>query len=333
VDITPYKLDDAAFWTGDDRASDPIAMKLVGKHSGVVVDAPRSVSIDERQTLPAGIYHLGAIRQVSTVTFERHGVITVMDSGENRLYATIGRSLIQDSEAMEEPAGDAASLPSGSMATAIPVELRALLGLPWRPSHLLFTALLRDSASNRAAIELRRADWAYKDTEALKREEAARAQRNPPPVFPRNRETSPPAATVPVPADTGIHMAIERIVDRKKAATCPVSGSFRLPALPQEIVKADYHDSGALPGERLPTAVVGITLLVTGADDGSLFVLPMHVASFDRISANETAPIVTGQFTVDLFQFRDMPRQAQTYFVYAFSGEVMTDPVPLALVH
>lgn len=335
MDITPYKLEDGAFWANDDRSDDPIPTKLMGQYTGVLVDAPTRVVLDARTTLPAGIYHLGAIKEVSTVSFDRHGIITVMDCAENRLYVARGRDLRVDTEVVEEPPADRDSLPGGNMSTGIPVDLKKVLQLPWKPSKLLYAAMIRGNASNRAPIELRKSDAAYEDPAVAKHQQAELAKRNPQQVWPRPGKPIPTYVKLndsPIlPTVQGVRMSVDRVVDLKKAVTCKLSGSFRLPALPQELVKPDFKDPEAPASEPKPGAIITVTLVITGADDGSVMVVPLRLPSYEKPAAG-AAPVFTGHFAIDLLALQGMNRKAQTYFLYAFSGEFMSDPVTFAFV-
>jgi hypothetical protein len=339
MDLTPFRLDDAAFWAGNDRSKDPILRKLLGEYSGLAVDAPRRVPIDERKTLPAGLYYFGAIAEVHAVPLMRHGVITAMNLAENQLYVARARDLRRD--AIQQPSMDPSALPPGEVGIAESAEMRDLLGLPWQPARLLLTILLRNKVSNRVLVELRRSEGAYRDPEVIKLEQAKLAKRNPPPMYPQPGKDLPSYAKLQespaLPAEPGITMAQTRLVELKSDPRCPLYGAFRLPVLPQEIVKSDYADPylEAHPREPKPSAVVRITLLATGADDGFVFAWALNVPSYDRMPGSsdpQNPPMATGYFSLDLLQMSGMPRTPQTYFIYAFSGEIMTDPLPCALV-
>jgi len=334
MDITPYRLEDDAFWTTQDRGSDRMAQDLVGKYEGLLIDAPRRVPIDQRATLPAAVYQLGTIRDVSTLRFKALGLVTAMNVTENRLHVTTARAFDKDDDSIKAPARDPARLPKGNMSATESMELRAGLSIPWQPSRYLLTALLRDQVSNRAQVELCQSPACYVDPEVVKYLEAERAKLNPPEISPRPGEPLPSyrrlADSLPVPEQPGIQLAASRVYDERLAQPWILRGAFKLSPSPQEWVKSGWADpiSAARPAEARPVAVVTVWLLLAGADDGSAHVFPLRVPSWSRVDARTC----TGQFSIDLRQLRGAPRTPQTYFIYAFSGESMAGPVPAALV-
>ena len=333
MDITPYKLDDSAFWANTDRGSDRLGRELVGEYQGILVDAPRRVPIDQRATLPAAIYYLGRIRELAAVKLEQHGIITAMNVSENRLYAVPGAALRQETDIIERPPVDPAKLPAGDMSTVKAVELRQLLKLPWKPARYLYTVLLRDKVSNRAEVELCQSPTCYVDPEVVKYQEAERARINPGPMFPRPGNPVPNFRKQPdspaVPDKPGFNIAQTRLVDLQRDPHWLLKGAFRLNALPQETVKPGWMDPhyALRTADPKPIAVVGVTLVITGADDGSLYVYPLNLPAFGRAGA-----AVTGHFNMDVLQLSGAPRVRQTYFIYVFSGESMAGPLPTALV-
>ena len=334
MDITPYKLEDEAFWARPTRGSDRLATRLVGQYAGVLVDAPRRVPVDQRTTLPAGIYYMGPVRELAMVPFERFGVITAMDVTHNRLYAVAGHALQRDSDPVPGPPPDPSKLSAkANMSDTKSVDLRELLRVPWEPARWLFMALLRDRVSNRAEIELVRSPASFVDPEVEKYREAERAKVNAGFIFPRpggtlagyKRQPESPA----VPEQPGIALSPARLVDQDRETRWMVYGAFRLAPLVEETVKPGWQDPyyALRTADPKPVAVVGVTLLLTGANDGSLYLYPLRVPAFTRAGAE-----VTGYFALDLRQMEGAPRRAQTYFVYAFAGEQMAGPAPSALV-
>jgi hypothetical protein len=334
MDITPYKSADEAFWTTTDRGSDKIASDLVGDYQGLLVDAPAKVPIDQRQTLPAGIYHLGSIREVSTVPFKRFGVFTAMNATENQLHVAGGRSFDQDDDIIEAPQpADASKYPAGDMSATESVELRSVMQLPWEPSRYLLTAVIRDKVSNRAAVELCQSASCFVDPEVVKYREAERAKVNPKAVEPQPGSPLPSyrslAESPAIPEQPGIQFTTTRVVDQRRDEPWAIHGAFRLKALPHELVKAGWSDPyySQRPANTRPAAVITVWLMMTGANDGSVFVFPLRVPAWTR--AGEA---FTGYFAFDLKQMQGAPTDAQTYFLYAFSGENMGGPIAAGVV-
>jgi hypothetical protein len=293
MDITPYKLPDDAFYEGEDRGADRLARDLVGEYRGLLIDAPSRVNLADRSHLPGAIYHLGAIRDLAAVPFDRFGVITAMNVSTHRLYAAGGSALLRDDDLVEAPPVAPEDLPEGDMSTTYPLDLRAILGLPWEPGRYLLTALQRETVSNRAQVELVRPEGSTPTPASLAVDEAV----SPAPeagVFSYQADAQSPA----LPEGFGIQLSPRRVVVLKQDLRWPVHGTFRLPT---------QAGSG-----------FSVHLLVSGADDGSVAVIHLHVPP-------------TGHFTVDLGRLLSF-RRPQTYFLSAFSGSHLAGPVPTALV-
>lgn len=309
MDIAQYKLPDEAFWESDERGADPMARELVGEYEGVLIDAPRRVDTRKRTTLPAGIYQLGPIREVAATKLYKLAAISAIDTVRNRIFLAGGQALRRDSDIMEAQPRDPARMPDGDMSTTYPVELRSMLGIAWQPARLLVTLLMRDRTSNRALVDLEGAG----SPEELP---PARAEDVFPPAdkvatFYQMRPKSPP-----VPAGPGIVLSPDRIVDLRHDWQWPLYGSFRLAPAPHERT-----------AQSPPAAVLGIHLVIQGADDGGLSLTTLRVPAYER--AGEFA---TGYFAVDLMQLCRF-RKPQTYFLTAFCGDHMAGPIPSAIVH
>lgn len=333
MDITPYKLDDEAFWSSSTRGSDKLATQLVGKYSGLLVDAPRRIPIDKRSTFPMGIYYLGSIRDVSTIPFVKHGLMTAMDVTANRLYLCSGHDFEKDDDPLEGPPAAPSKFPEGNMSSARALEIRSVMALPWQPASFLLTAILRNQVSNRAAVELCQSPSCYVDPEVVKYHAAELAKIIPPAVEPRPGEPLPSyrklADSLAIPDQPGISLASTRLIDSRKEQPWLIQGAFRLTPISQELVKAGWTDSyySARPADSRPTVVITIYLVLTGGDDGSTYLWPLRVPSWARAGS-----AATGYFALDLRKLRGAPRTSQTYFAYAFSGASMAGPVTAALV-
>lgn len=292
MDITPYKLPDDSFYASQDRGSDPLARELVGDYRGLLLDAPSRVNVASRSTLPGGIYHLGAIRELAALPFDRFGVITAMHIEANRLYAVAGSTLQRDDDPIEAPPRDPEQFPEGDMSTAYAVDFREVLPMPWQPGHYLLTAFLRDTVSNRAPVEL-----AGSDAEPSPPSVASEAG-----IFPlpeRNVTSYELHPNGPaIPTEPGIVLSPQRIVDPRRDRQWPIYGAFNLPTL--------------------SAAVVSIHLLVAGADDCCVDLIHLRVPP-------------TGYFTLDLNRLTAL-RVPQTYFLSAFSGRHLAAPVPTGLL-
>lgn len=333
MDITRYKLEDDAFWASNNRGSDKLATQLVGEYRGLLVDAPKRIAIDQRNTFPAAVYYLGRIRDISALPFKRFGLFTAMNVTENQLYITSGQAFEKDDDPIEGPPRDPSTIPEGDMSATESLELRSVMRIPWKPAQYLLTAILRDQISNRAEVELCQSPSCYIDPEVVKYQEAERAKINPPAADPQPGNPLPSyrklADSLAIPTAAGIEVASARLIDQRRDQPWTIQGAFRLIPTPQELVKTGWSDPyySQRPADGRPAAVITIWLMLTGANDGSLYLIPLRVPAWTKAGA-----AYTGYFQFDLRQMRGAPKDAQTYFLYAFSGASMTGPVQSALV-
>jgi len=340
-DLAPYKIPDATFWSNPDRGSDPLATDLIGDHSGILIDAPKRVYTDLRKTLPAGIYHHGSARELSAVPFAKHGALVLVNCSENKIYAATGRAVAANNPRRGRKPVDPDSIGEAAVSIAYAAELRSCLDLPWRAGQYTMMAILRDRVSNKVSIELMRTEGAYNDPAVRSYERELRAKRNPPTIDPPPGNPMPSyrksAQSPALTKEPGLFLDAPRIVDLKRDARATLRGAFRTRALPEEILKPDYLTPLYLenPKEQKPTAIVTVNLLLLGSDDGHIAVVQLHVPIYEPISwtpPDGELPVVNGYFNLNMLRLPGVSRKPQTYFIYAFSGELMAGPCPCALV-
>ncbi len=302
MDITRLKLPDDAFWDSDDRGSDAMAREPVGDFHGLLIDLPTRVPIGRRATLPAGIYHHGAIRELAAVTLPRLAALVAVHRDGTQIHVAHGLGLCQDDDDIPGQPINVATLPEGDMSTTYGVDLRALFNLPWRPGRYRVRALLRDAVSNPADVALVDEDEA--DGSAEPQTGSASA---------RSRQWLPSTLTLACP----------RIVNVLRGDRWPVCGMIAL--------RLQAADPAAMPaaGPDVPDPVLrpqAVHLLLAGADDGSLHTLTMLVSLQSTAQGQ-----AEGRFEADLTdRARRLP--SQTYFVTAFAGDLATPATPSGLL-
>jgi len=241
----------------------------------------------------------------------------------------------------EPPPPSTRPAPKGYLVTSETIDARARLGLPWLPAPLLLTCLVRDRVSNRLEVGLGKSVQSYEDPAVAAYVARERAKLSPRAVVPAQAEPWPSYApqerSPDVPETPGLALACQRVIPLRGQVQCPIWGTFRLAARPDELLDDDSPaPTGLLAldprvGVDPPAAIVRIWLVVVGAETGSCLVLAMQVPSWDL---GEDGREVRGHFCVDLFaelgEIVDKP--AQTWFVYAFSGEHMSAPTPFAIM-
>lgn len=302
---------------------------------GVWLAAPAGVALDVHETLPIIAFRGGSHADVRALSFDKQAVLVAVDVERNRVFA--GKAVF---DMMGEPPPPSTTPPpNGYLVAPQIIDARDRLGLAWLPTRLRLTLLLRDRVSNRVEVGLGKSVQGYEDPEVARFIARERARRQPLRVWPTEREPLPSytarSDSPPVPDEHGINLAVERVIPLRANARCLLRGAYRLTALAEERLDDGARPEGLLPPEigvvrPAPVAIVRISLVLLGADTGTLLVLPMQVPSWELTGEHE----ITGHFAFDVFA--ELPelrnKAAQTWFVYAFSGEHMAGPTPFGLV-
>jgi hypothetical protein len=322
-------LSDEEFWGKDPARDSRLDDRLYRAGlRGTLIGAPSRVPLGARETLPLMVARVASFQDAARTDFAELAVVTALDLETNELRAGM---LVERPDNYEPPAKLPVpeNLGTGHVSRIHHAELRRQLALAWRPSSLLVGLVVRDSSSNRVRVELSPSDQSYRDPE-VERFLAAEAERNVAPLpWPPPGEPLPCYQAIEgspeVPVGPSIALAGDRVVVADERARLVLCGSFRLPLVRREIVPVV-----ARPAEPLPSAVLAVSLLVVGADLALPTVVPLRVPVWDE--SPTVGALVTGHFALDLLALPVMPRVAQTYFVYAFRGEAMAGPLPMALV-
>jgi len=344
ADFAAHKIPADRFWAGSEIDADSLLRAYLSSHDGVLVDAPDVVWVDQRDTLPAVAIQFGPMSAFAAAPAEMHTALVLMDLERNRGWIAPTSMGPADGDGdPEEPAAAAPSAPPPAagavedrMARVHRLELRKLVGPAWEPGRFLLTAFTRDQVSNRAPITLTYSPARFNDPEAARVLAARAAKVGPAAVKPAARDPYPAYKSSPlspqIPTTPGVTLVVPRVHEVGRGL-CLVRGSFRVVARPHEVVKAEPDEIAGLDrSSPRPSAIVGIHLLVQGANDGAVSLVRMAVPSWDPIASNQAKPEVTGHFTLHLLSESGLPSGAQTLFVTALSGEHLAGPYPLALV-
>lgn len=344
--VVELGLEDADYWNDPQKTSRQIGkqLKAAGFH-GVVLGAPSVVELDRRQTLPVLAVQHGTVAQVWAGEYQRIGILVMVDPDRHELTAT--QPLRPENPDPGEVALDPSQAPQGYSTLSWVIDARAQ-GVAWRPSRLVFTAILRDQVSAPVITRLVPGPGAYSDEAVEELVRSEQRQSPAPAISPALRAEDSDAdlpsyeahdGTPPVPERIGLRLAADRVVTLRSGAKAAVRGSFRLPVSPRHLVTSEQRyqlvDAKGRPGPALdpqPTAVLPVHLVIVGADDPGPSVVTLGVPSFDRIDGAGGSPVATGRFNIDLLALPGAPRRAQTYFVYAYAGQENAGPAPLALV-
>lgn len=320
-------LTDADYWDNPTKTRLQIETELLdAERSVLVIGAPSKVAYAQRDTLPLFVMRVGQQDAIARLPFRRTALVVAQELTSNTTYANM--AVIKDIEV--PPPYDGPPL-TGTTGEAFLIELRTQLRLPWQRGELLVLVIMRDTMSHRVRVKLEKGGYEDPAVEQYLAEEAAKPQPHEPYPPPRTEDDDgkslptyrKQADSPALPDGLGINLAVPRVIPRNPHMRCVVHGSFRLRPLPRERTAA---------GNDRFSAVVSITLIATGSDIAFPVQVDLHVPVYEPIRTVDGEPEVTGWFSIDLQTLSNLDIVDQTYFIYAFSGELVTGPVPMALV-
>lgn len=334
-ELEAVRLPDSAFWeTGSrDHGLDPLVKKYKTSHFGILIDGPREVVLSSRDTLPVFTYYMGSYKQTATRDFPRVASVVVMDPDRNHIHVAPflekrGESLLTDETEPE------ANLPDGYQMTFHKVDLRRRTELPWAAGRVLSQVLLMELSSNRLETKLIAGSGAFADPEKDKFLAEERAKKDPPAPFPA--ASAPGAGVPPIPEGMGIVLSAPRVMVLEKQGRLELSGAWRMPVLPEELVKpehAEYNKANGLMQKEggAYAACVGLHLVVLSSEEDvpNLYTLRLPMAKVEMVDGK---PVASGKFTVDLLQLPDFPVGDETLFIYAYGKEWASEPATIGVV-
>jgi len=335
-----FGLKDEEYWSDPWRTRKAIQRPLMQKNQeGLLLGAPTIVPLNQYQSFPVALLRVCRLTTLSKIPSRPNVIIAAMDlfTGELRAQLALPDGSRRPSNGTSpRSAGPAASRDSFSdddtamIGEGHLIDLATRLQLPAMRGEYLVSAILLDKVSNRCRMKV--VESAGYDDPAVDdfiREYRA-SRRKPPTVFPEpgdplpfyQRQEDSPA----IPADIGIALSVTRVSVFSPRTRCVVTGSYRLRIQPQHVVKP------VAGGVAQETARVPVSLLITGSADPAPRVLKLVVPSYEPLKSAGNETVAAGYFSLDLCRLTNLLVTPQTFFIYAFSAEVMTAAVPAAFV-
>jgi hypothetical protein len=343
-----FGIEDRDFWSDPWKTRDDLLLEYVGGGKAVtLLDAPKRVSLESRASVPLLVLHSAATNHVFACPIESNGILVAARHHDRAVFARL---------ATQPPSGAGGAPGPGFEGRTLMIDLLDRFSIPLEPSKYTAWIVMRDQISNPVTIELVK-ETSFEDPEVIAFIERMRKTRSPAPVVPppgyplpsyqRQKET--PA----VPRETGVAITAERVLLWTPDAQAVLRGSFKLslkkgervppwPPLPHEYpgestlrVGVDGLSGNKTPAGAAiaqPTAIVPITLLVTGSKDAGPILIRLRVPSYDPFDEKKESAEITGCFALDLLADSAMFDEAQTLFVYAFAGPELAGPVLIGLV-
>lgn len=339
--MVTVRIDDALLGSPDALDALGVGRKLLaGPKPALFLRVPRHVRLDTQRAVPAALWQADTFVGLARHPLLQRALAVIVDLRDGAVRVA---SLRPDGYVPPRPfpRGDGDSpAAEGAAAKSHYFDLVDQCSFPLRVGDYLVSVVLLDQHSNREAVSVRASDLsdAFHDPAVDALINAEYLRKGHPRVWPLPTALTPsyaPRPDVPTPPDAaGIVMTAPRAVAQRPGTPWPLRGAWRLPLRPEDIVRTP--DATVEHMERRgfgrPTAVVPVSLLFTGADSPRDVLVQLGLPTFDPIDVANPPAEVTGCFSLDLQQTFEGKLEPQTYFVYAFSREVMAGPVQTALV-
>jgi hypothetical protein len=319
-------LTDADYWDNPFKTRLELENQWLATDQPVLaVGAPSKVGYSQRETLPLLVMRVGQQDAIARLPFQATALVVAQELQRNKTYVNMA---VTDERGVPPTPYDGPPL-EGKTGEAWLVDVRKQLEMPWQRSELLVSVIIRDTMTQRLRIKIGKGGYEDPAAEQYLAEQDQKPQ--PAEVYPRPLKDDDDGKTLPsyrkqpdspaLPDGLGINLAVPRVIARNPHMRVIVHGSFRLRVLPRE----------RAPG-RVYSAVVPITLISTGSDLPAPYQFDLHVPIYDQIETVDGEAQVSGYFSFDLQSLANVNVVDQTLFLYAFSGELVTGPVPMALV-
>ncbi|MDB5922788.1 MAG: hypothetical protein JWN13_1724 [Betaproteobacteria bacterium] len=319
--------------------------------TGLVLGAPRAVSVESTQALPALLLSARTQKRSTELDWQRNAMVVASDVEGGEVYA--GEAFPGDDSKSPGPApGDAArrndplpppqqvrsrqtdallaELGAGDTAGTVWLDFRKLLALPAESGRWALRVIYFDEVSNPAFVEVRgkpagaagvSPDAALKVVSRIR--EAG--QTNGLPRYYRTPDT--PQLNAP-----GVAAVLATPKSTTGVRPLALHGAMRLEVSPQSLV----HQVGSSARERSaqtnpPAAVLRAMVLVVMKDRSTPVRIPLEIPVWSERTL-KPGDLVDAAFSIDIAEA--MPKQtlAGTYQVYVVGGHYLSGPYPLTLV-
>lgn len=317
---------DEDFW-GDLSAARAEALQRLS-HSewrGYALDAPRVVDMGVRDTLPVAL-----LRCVSAVDSAAH------DLQRNALLVAVRRdtSELFIAHAFEQkytPSPRKLRTPSPfvTVTDGFIFEARERLrDLPWSPGSYALYLLVLDVATEAVVVRL-----AVPSGPSLHLSPPLEAPWPPLSDGPLPRYSWAEGSPA-VPAGPGVSLVCPRVTLVEPGARCVLEGAFHLQADITDDVEAHFEDEpttrtaaiNPVEFQREEPCLARVTLVLTGSSLDE----PWSCAL--AVPAVRSGGAFRGHLALDLFTLPGFPQGPGSYSLWAFAGDVIAGPEPLALI-
>jgi hypothetical protein len=278
--------------------------------------APVFVALDREDAPSLAVGATGPMVELHRLRMERRAFVVAVDVERGDVF--VARPVARDGapQRLSPPPGFEGGLGPAQWPRSAQVVKFAMWerGAAWAPGTYALVAVAADRVSHRVEVVVGRARSTVDPAAESVAPDSLRVW---PPPDPGGQlpHYHPLAESPALPAEPGIALVVPRVV---REGRVPIHGSFRVRLHPRWIVP---HG-----------ATVPVTLVLTGSEDPRPIVIPLRLPSFDRVDRASPPTTVTGRFAFDLMQLAPLAAAPQTWFLHAFSSDVSTGPVMVAVV-
>jgi hypothetical protein len=144
------RLADDEFFSAPFKHRDEL---LAHRQEALLVDAPRSVSLEARTTLPLAVLQVASFAQANQMPFDRFALVVAADPETGRVR--VGRA-VTPSPKLEPPRPPPpGGQPAGGVhSSAQVIDVRQQAGVPWRPARLILSLILAGQISPQLQVRL-----------------------------------------------------------------------------------------------------------------------------------------------------------------------------------
>lgn len=284
---------------------------------GLLIGCPQKVDIKSKPNLPFIVSEKRSFKDIREVPYDKFAVVCAIDLDRGISYTNLLEQ-IPDNIIFKPTEGQEKPIPEGTTFQFKVYDLRERLPLPWEITNLLVTIFLNDIYSNRAYVTLSENNMT---SEAVSAEITKELTGKPQPMVNFQEEAPYPcyskvSDSPREPDKPGIALSCKQSFSIENKEPFILSGSFLVPVFPHEqTMQADGQS---------PSAIVPVSLLVSGTHQEIVGTLNFNVPTKATIDNTGKQPRVKGYFTLNLKQYFKFEETPQQYTLYVFSRELLS---------
>jgi hypothetical protein len=331
---------------------------------GLQLFGPSEVPLERRSTLPLLGIRVARTFGGNVLNFEHQALLVVsrLEGGEffvgKAFYAKVPPRPVSRPEPGDRPVD---AVVARTFAIAPRLRIR---DLPWKPGTVVSTLITFDERSNSVRTHLQAAaphDPAVREFLERQRRPAYPGRVWPPGLARADTTAVGSAGAVhapdkggtrrgeseeapEIPDAEGIVLRADRVLLRAQDSRWRLSGSFRvvvprryfvrpLEEVDQGETEIPVADDGRVDvGDPNATAVIPLSILVTGQEFPDPHVWRLQVPCYETVDLGRGEQLITGSFALDLEDLGRVPNHPQAYALWAFFQDYVGGPTITGLM-